>query len=93
MQTKNLSGRLLVGLRWWNETTDEGSNWRFETLGEVSCDSEQTTAGHTTHLLDLCQRDFIMPLHVAGPEADQQKGLCMLLVVALHHGESGLSRL
>lgn len=32
--TKNLSGRLLVGLRWWNETTDEGSNWRFETLGE-----------------------------------------------------------
>jgi len=32
--TKNISGRLLVGLRWWNETTDEGSNWRFETLEE-----------------------------------------------------------
>ncbi|KAL3139733.1 hypothetical protein ABBQ38_004038 [Trebouxia sp. C0009 RCD-2024] len=32
--TKNVSGRLLVGLRWWNETTDEGSNWRFETLEE-----------------------------------------------------------
>jgi hypothetical protein len=25
----------LVGLRWWNEVTDEGSNWRFETLEEV----------------------------------------------------------
>ena len=38
LQTKNISGRLLVGLRWWNETTDEGSNWRFETLEEVdSC--------------------------------------------------------
>ncbi|KAA6424454.1 MAG: Golgi apparatus membrane ECHIDNA-like [Trebouxia sp. A1-2] len=55
--TKNLSGRLLVGLRWWNETTDEGSNWRFETLGEASW-----------------------------AEADQQKGLCMLLVVPVHHG-------
>ncbi|KAK9824620.1 hypothetical protein WJX72_011780 [[Myrmecia] bisecta] len=32
--TKNVSGRLLVGLRWWNEVTDEGSNWRFESLAE-----------------------------------------------------------
>ena len=36
IQTKNVSGRLLVGLRWWNETTDEGSNWRFESLEEAS---------------------------------------------------------
>ena len=33
--TKNVTGRLLVGLRWWNEVTEEGSNWRFETLEEV----------------------------------------------------------
>ena len=34
-QTKNVAGRLLVGLRWWNEVTDTGSsNWRFETLQE-----------------------------------------------------------
>ncbi|KAK9838949.1 hypothetical protein WJX74_006586 [Apatococcus lobatus] len=32
--TKNISGRLLVGLRYWNEVTDQGSNWRFETLEE-----------------------------------------------------------
>lgn len=32
---KNVSGRLLVGLRYWNEVTDEGSNWRFESLEEV----------------------------------------------------------
>jgi hypothetical protein len=32
-QTKNVAGRLLVGLRWWNEVTDNGgSNWRFESL-------------------------------------------------------------
>jgi len=29
--TKNVSGRLLVGLRWWNEVKDDGSNvWIFE---------------------------------------------------------------
>ena len=28
---KNVSGRLLVGLRWWNEITDDGNSvWRFE---------------------------------------------------------------
>eukprot|EP00053_Salpingoeca_punica_P003637 m.44367 g.44367 ORF g.44367 m.44367 type:complete len:209 (+) comp12320_c0_seq3:142-768(+) len=28
---KNISGRLLVGLRWWNEVSDDGeSKWRFE---------------------------------------------------------------
>ena len=35
IQTKNVAGRLLVDLRWWNEVTDTGSsNWRFETLQE-----------------------------------------------------------
>lgn len=29
---KNISGRLLVGLRWWNETDDKGDSiWVFET--------------------------------------------------------------
>lgn len=29
--TKNVSGRLLVGLRWWNEIKEDGSNvWIFE---------------------------------------------------------------
>lgn len=29
--TKNVSGRLLVGLRWWNEIQPDGSNkWVFE---------------------------------------------------------------
>jgi len=28
---KNVSGRLLVGLRWWNETNEDGTNvWVFE---------------------------------------------------------------
>lgn len=30
---KNVSGRLLVGLRWWNHVDDDGkNNWRFESF-------------------------------------------------------------
>eukprot|EP00887_Chlorella_sp_A99_P001471 scaffold8.g1471.t1 len=32
---KNVSGRLLVGLRWWNEVSESGgSDWKFEALEE-----------------------------------------------------------
>ena len=32
---KNVSGRMLVGLRWWNEVLEDGtSKWRFECLPE-----------------------------------------------------------
>jgi len=35
--TKNVSGRLLVGLRWWNEVKADGSNeWIFESLEKES---------------------------------------------------------
>lgn len=34
---KNVTGRLLVGLRWWNEIKEDGSNeWIFESLEETS---------------------------------------------------------
>jgi hypothetical protein len=32
---KNVSGRLMVGLRWWNEVSETGgSEWKFESLQE-----------------------------------------------------------
>lgn len=33
---KNVSGRLLVGLRWWNEVGEDGTTqvWRFESLAD-----------------------------------------------------------
>ena len=34
-QVKNVTGRKLVGLRWWNEANDSGSAWRFESAPEV----------------------------------------------------------
>ncbi|BBN13728.1 golgi apparatus membrane protein TVP23 [Marchantia polymorpha subsp. ruderalis] len=34
---KNVSGRILVGLRWWNEIDEQGiSIWRFESLDQQS---------------------------------------------------------
>lgn len=34
---KNVSGRLLVGLRWWNEIDEEGQNvWMFESIQDPS---------------------------------------------------------
>ncbi|XP_021282534.1 Golgi apparatus membrane protein-like protein ECHIDNA [Herrania umbratica] len=34
---KNVSGRILVGLRWWNEINDLGESvWRFECLDQES---------------------------------------------------------
>ena len=35
VQVKNVSGRLMVGLRWWNEVSETGGNeWKFESLQE-----------------------------------------------------------
>ena len=34
---KNVSGRLLVGLRWWNEIAEDGENiWKFESIQDPS---------------------------------------------------------
>lgn len=34
---KNVSGRLLVGLRWWNEIKDDGTNeWIFESAADAA---------------------------------------------------------
>eukprot|EP00897_Mesotaenium_endlicherianum_P007630 jgi/Mesen1/6896/ME000353S05921 len=36
---KNVSGRILVGLRWWSETDDNGENvWKFESLDQQALD-------------------------------------------------------
>ena len=41
---KNISGRILVGLRWWNEVKEDGSEeWKFESSHEVRARSIDTT--------------------------------------------------
>ena len=41
---KNVSGRILVGLRWWNEVKEDGSEeWKFESAHEVKARSIDTT--------------------------------------------------
>lgn len=61
---KNVSGRLLVGLRWWNEIQEDGTNkWVFESanvshlsyLWEIR-DQFQLTQGETAKSRRKCQR-------------------------------------
>lgn len=41
---KNVSGRILVGLRWWNEVKEDGSEiWKFESSHEIRAKSIDTT--------------------------------------------------
>ena len=41
---KNVSGRILVGLRWWNEVKEDGTEvWKFESSHEVKSKSIDTT--------------------------------------------------
>ena len=41
---KNISGRILVGLRWWNEVKEDGSEeWKFESSHEIKARSIDTT--------------------------------------------------
>ena len=41
---KNVSGRILVGLRWWNEVKEDGSEiWRFESSHEIRAKNIDTT--------------------------------------------------
>ena len=41
---KNVSGRLLVGLRWWSEAGDDGNEWRFECLDDTGEDAREVSA-------------------------------------------------
>lgn len=51
--TKNISGRLLVGLRWWTDVQDDGSTtWRFECI-EVSCAAPKTSH----HNVEVCESE------------------------------------
>jgi len=49
--TKNITGRLMVGLRWWNDISEDGkSTWRFETLP----DKEKDRLDHTDSAVFWC---------------------------------------
>ena len=55
-QVKNVTGRKLVGLRWWNEANDSGSAWRFESAPEVISGFQYSLAGS--------QEGCLGPVHV-----------------------------
>jgi hypothetical protein len=67
---KNVSGRLLVGLRWWSEAGDDGNEWRFECLDEGQREVSSFDARIFWTLL------YVMPVAWVG--------LCLLAVVKLN---------
>jgi Eukaryotic protein of unknown function (DUF846) len=40
---KNITGRLLVGLRWWNQVDGETTRWVFESKGEAASNKVDST--------------------------------------------------
>lgn len=65
---KNVSGRILVGLRWWNEIDEQGESiWRFECLDEkVNLFPLLIALLHlVTHLLILFSGNIIFKIHNA----------------------------
>ena len=52
---KNVSGRILVGLRWWNEVRDDGTEvWIFESDHEKRATSIDTTLFWTSLYITPC---------------------------------------
>jgi hypothetical protein len=56
---KNVTGRLLVGLRWWNDVDEQGrSTWRFESLDQqvfFSPLQQACLSGATTMSYQRCE--------------------------------------
>lgn len=93
---KNVAGRLLVGLRWWSEAGDDGSEWRFESLDEGQrelssfdarmCSSNARNSVRLTSLTLLCARCSLLgifwTLLYLTPAAWSL--LCLLAVIKLN---------
>eukprot|EP00878_Enallax_costatus_P034280 GHUV01037999.1.p1 GENE.GHUV01037999.1~~GHUV01037999.1.p1 ORF type:complete len:145 (+),score=34.70 GHUV01037999.1:354-788(+) len=68
---KNVTGRLLVGLRWWNEGNGEsGDAWRFESLMEVCRLS--LAAGQQVAVLSLGEQHMAAAAAVLGNSSQQK---------------------
>lgn len=56
---KNITGRLLVGLRWWNYIDDNGqSHWVYESRKVNRFKTKNLTIFHTKHSTNHCLSDF-----------------------------------
>lgn len=73
---KNVTGRLLVAMRWWNEADDSGSAWRFESAPEV-----RGTIRHPASVLSMSLWE-VMAVAVAGGhglvERGRRPGVCLV---------------
>ena len=64
---KNVSGRILVGLRWWNEVRDDGTEvWIFESDHEKRATSIDTTLFWTSLYITPCFWGVFLVIELIG---------------------------
>ena len=64
---KNVSGRILVGLRWWNEVKDDGTEvWIFESDHEKRATSIDTTLFWTSLYVTPCFWGVFLVIELIG---------------------------
>ena len=64
---KNVSGRILVGLRWWNEVKDDGTEvWIFESDHEKRATSIDTTLFWTSLYITPCFWGVFLVIELIG---------------------------
>ena len=58
---QNVTGRLLVGLRWWNEVREDGANdWKFESPEDLPIDERPVVASQDSRMFWISM--WITPL-------------------------------
>ncbi len=58
---QNVTGRLLVGLRWWNEVREDGGNdWKFESPEDLPPDQRPVVAAQDSRMFWITM--WITPL-------------------------------
>ncbi|KAA8493372.1 Golgi apparatus membrane protein tvp23 [Porphyridium purpureum] len=66
---KNVTGRLMVGLRWWSDVNEDGSTtWRFETLADANAThasgTQDATAASSAQINSMDARVFWWSLYI-----------------------------
>ncbi|KVI01565.1 Protein of unknown function DUF846, eukaryotic [Cynara cardunculus var. scolymus] len=82
---KNVSGRILVGLRWWNEIDDNGESvWKFECLDQESlARMNKKDSWLFWWTLYLTVSEYLLPVNQAKINLSANATLMDLLALAL----------
>lgn len=88
---KNVSGRILVGLRWWNEIDDLGESvWKFECLDQevgIPCFEHELSKNRFQILYTCMNESRVCVFSSVVIGSDEQERFMAFLVDPLHFGK------